>query len=172
MDWSHVDYGDVFISCLDSHSDGTHPLQRIYWWASDVKLNLSKYVPKKKQTIHLGWHWVSAFSANVHFWVNYTFKKHNIRMAWSSRELILKVDYNHNIMLTPHFKYIKENKLAVLVEQSYNLVCFVTLMSCILPTCKLHFPFCLFVFFFLPPLWPYSHFREQTPLTDEQLVAG
>lgn len=21
-------------------------------------------------------------------------------------------------------------------------------------------------------LWPYSHFREQTPLTDEQLVAG
>ncbi len=27
-DWSHVDYCDVFISCLDSHSDGTHSLQR------------------------------------------------------------------------------------------------------------------------------------------------
>ncbi len=27
MDWSHVDYCDVFISCLNSHSDGTHSLQ-------------------------------------------------------------------------------------------------------------------------------------------------
>ncbi len=26
-----VDYCDVFISCLDSHSDGTHSLQRIHW---------------------------------------------------------------------------------------------------------------------------------------------
>ncbi len=25
-----MDYCDVFISCLDSHSDGTHSLQRIY----------------------------------------------------------------------------------------------------------------------------------------------
>ncbi len=31
-----VDYCDVFISCLDSHSDGTHSLQRIHWWASDA----------------------------------------------------------------------------------------------------------------------------------------
>ncbi len=28
-----VDYCDVFISCLDSHSDGTHSLQRIHCWA-------------------------------------------------------------------------------------------------------------------------------------------
>ncbi len=28
---SGVDYFDVFISCLDSHSDGTHSLQRIDW---------------------------------------------------------------------------------------------------------------------------------------------
>ncbi len=41
MDWSGVDYCDVFISCLDSHSDGTHSLQRIHWWASDVMLNFS-----------------------------------------------------------------------------------------------------------------------------------
>ncbi|XP_052468399.1 egl nine homolog 1 isoform X3 [Carassius gibelio] len=27
MDWSAVDYCDVFISCLDPHSDGTHSLQ-------------------------------------------------------------------------------------------------------------------------------------------------
>ncbi len=26
---------DVFISSLDSHSDGTHSLQSIHWWASD-----------------------------------------------------------------------------------------------------------------------------------------
>ncbi len=26
MYWSHVDYCDVFISCLDSHSDGIHSL--------------------------------------------------------------------------------------------------------------------------------------------------
>ncbi len=30
-----VDYCDVFISCLDSHSDGTHSLQSIHWWDSD-----------------------------------------------------------------------------------------------------------------------------------------
>ncbi len=32
-----VDYCNVFISCLlDSHSDGTHSLQRIHWWARDA----------------------------------------------------------------------------------------------------------------------------------------
>ncbi len=33
MDWGCellVDYCDVFISCLDSHSDGTHSLQSKY----------------------------------------------------------------------------------------------------------------------------------------------
>ncbi len=39
-----------FISCLDSHSDGTHSLQRIHWWASDVMLHFSKYFQMKKQT--------------------------------------------------------------------------------------------------------------------------
>ncbi len=43
------------ISCLDSHSDGTHSLQRIHWWKSDVMLHFSKYVLMKKQThLHLG----------------------------------------------------------------------------------------------------------------------
>ncbi len=40
MDWRCVDYLWIivmfFISCLDSHSDGTHSLQRNHWWASDV----------------------------------------------------------------------------------------------------------------------------------------
>ncbi len=42
-----MDYCDVFISCLDSHSDGTHSLQRTHWWASDVMLNFTKSVMKK-----------------------------------------------------------------------------------------------------------------------------
>ncbi len=37
-----VDYCDVFISCLDSHSDGTHSLQRIHCWASDGMIHFSK----------------------------------------------------------------------------------------------------------------------------------
>ncbi len=45
-----VEYYDVFISCLDSHSDGIHSLQRIHWWASDVMLHFSKSFLMKKQT--------------------------------------------------------------------------------------------------------------------------
>ncbi len=70
MDWIG-DYCDVFMRCLDSHSDGTHSLQRIHWWASDVMLHFSKSVPMKKQThLHLGWpDCVSTFSENVgSFW--------------------------------------------------------------------------------------------------------
>ncbi len=37
--WTGVDDCDVFIICLDSHSDGTHSLQSIHWWASDVMLH-------------------------------------------------------------------------------------------------------------------------------------
>ncbi len=51
-----VYYCYVFISCLDSRSDGTHSLQRIHWRASDVMLNFSKSVLMKKLThLHLEW---------------------------------------------------------------------------------------------------------------------
>ncbi len=43
-----VDYYYIFISWLDSHSDGTHSLQ---WWASDVMLIFLKLVPMKKQNV-------------------------------------------------------------------------------------------------------------------------
>ncbi len=50
-----VDYCGVFISCLESHSDGTHSLQRIHCNA-DVMLDFFKYVQMKKQThLHIGW---------------------------------------------------------------------------------------------------------------------
>ncbi len=39
-----------------AHSDGTHSLQRIHWWASVVVLNFSKPILMKKQThLHLEW---------------------------------------------------------------------------------------------------------------------
>ncbi len=70
-----MDYCNVFISCLDSHSDGTHSLQSIHWWASDVMLIFSKSVLMKKKLIYIlhGLR-VSICSANVNFWVNYSFK--------------------------------------------------------------------------------------------------
>ncbi len=61
MDWRWcgllvVHYCDVIISCLDSHSDGTHSLQRIHWWTTNVMLHFSKSVllKKKKTHLHLG----------------------------------------------------------------------------------------------------------------------
>ncbi len=39
-----VYYCDVFISCLKSHFDGTHSLQMIHWWASDVMIHFFKPV--------------------------------------------------------------------------------------------------------------------------------
>ncbi len=40
-----------FISCLDSHSDGTHSLQRIHWWARGTMLNFSKSI--QQTPLHL-----------------------------------------------------------------------------------------------------------------------
>ncbi len=52
--WMFVDYCNVFISCLDSHSDGTHSLN--IHWTSHVMQLFSKSVQMKKQThLHLGW---------------------------------------------------------------------------------------------------------------------
>ncbi len=58
-----MDYCHVFISCLDSHSDGTHSLQSIHWWAFDVMLQFSKSVPMNKLTF-----WVNC-SFNMPGWV-------------------------------------------------------------------------------------------------------
>ncbi len=56
MDLSGVDYCDVFISCLDSHSDGTHSLQSIHCWTSDVMIYFSKSDEKKQTHPYIGWH--------------------------------------------------------------------------------------------------------------------
>ncbi len=49
-----VDYCDVFISCLDFQSDGTHSLKRIHWWSSNAKLSKSVMI-KKWILLHLEW---------------------------------------------------------------------------------------------------------------------
>ncbi len=53
-----LDYCDVFISCLYSHSDGTHSLQSIHWRASDVMLNFSKSDEEtNSSTSWMDWGW-------------------------------------------------------------------------------------------------------------------
>ncbi len=66
LKWSDVDYllwccvtcvccCDVFISCLDSHSDGTHSLQRIHWWARDVMLHFSIFFADVETNSSTSW---------------------------------------------------------------------------------------------------------------------
>ncbi len=82
-----ADYCDVLNSYLDSHSDGTHSLQRIHWWASDALLDLSKSVLMKKQThLHLYGLRVNTCSVHFYFQVNY-FKEDACRQ----QELLLVV---------------------------------------------------------------------------------
>ncbi len=46
----------IFVSAVWTHSDGTHSLQRMHCWASNLMLYFSKSVLMKKQThLHLGW---------------------------------------------------------------------------------------------------------------------
>ncbi len=74
MVWSGVDYCDVFISCLDSHSDGTHSLKRIHCWASDAVLYFYKSVLFKKHC--MAWGWVH-FQQTFIFWGTICFKHPN-----------------------------------------------------------------------------------------------
>ncbi len=55
--WMELMWIIMFYEFLDSHSDGTHSLQIIYWWVSNVMLNFSKSVPmkNKKNILNLGW---------------------------------------------------------------------------------------------------------------------
>ncbi len=69
-----MDYCDVCISCLDSYSDGTHSLQSIHCWASDVTLHFSKSDEEtNSSTSWMAWGWVH-FQQNF-FWVNYSFER-------------------------------------------------------------------------------------------------
>ncbi len=67
---------DVLISCLDSHSDGTHSLQRIHCWARDEIQNFPNLLLWRNKLIYiLNGLKVSIFSANFSFWAElYSFK--------------------------------------------------------------------------------------------------
>ncbi len=84
----------MFLSavCFYSHSDGTHPLQRIHWWATDVMLN------SDEETIHISswmaWGWV-----NFHILMNYCFNTENTMHTWctnawnQARRIYVHIEY-------------------------------------------------------------------------------
>ncbi len=90
---------DVFISCLNSHSDGTHSLQRIHWWASDV--NFSKSVPIKKQTIHLGWPEGEYIFSKIRF-LDYSLKRVYIKSSAHCFANIQTTTHNRNAISVNH----------------------------------------------------------------------
>ncbi len=52
-------YCDVFISCLDSHSDGTHSLQRIYCQLNAKSLQICSDEEINLSTSRIAWGWVT-----------------------------------------------------------------------------------------------------------------
>ncbi len=100
------------ISCLDSHSDGTHSLQSIHWWTSDVMLNFSITVLMKKQPhLHLGWP-KGKFSANFHFWVNY---------SYSFKPKILSLIIHPLVIPNPSFIF-KQIKVFLMKSRSFLIL--------------------------------------------------
>ncbi len=75
-----------FYQLFDSHSDGTHSLQRIHWFSSRSKLI---YILDNLR--------VSKYVANFHFWVNYSFKWKQIYMNMQCHiNELLKNNLNNN----------------------------------------------------------------------------
>ncbi len=101
MDWSGVDYCDVFISCLDSHSDGTHSLQRIHWWASDGMPHFSKSDDKTNSSTSL------MARVWVHFQESYIF-------GWISLLSLMLFavwkHYIHNEISNAYFMFLHRNQ--------------------------------------------------------------
>ncbi len=109
MDWSCVDFlwniVMFFISCLDSHSHGTHSLQMTYWWVSDVMIHLFKSFLMKMQThLHLVYPETEWIFSKYTFLANYSFKSsyainssYNCFSVSESRILYRNVKYICNI---------------------------------------------------------------------------
>ncbi len=96
-----VDYYDVFISCLDSHSDGTHSLQRIHWWCNakflqicygDETNSFKSWVQIQVKGFHS--HWIG-FSTNI-----WTIK------PWVSTKMDTDVHFRLWIKLPKPFRWI------------------------------------------------------------------
>ncbi len=82
MDWSGVDYCDIFISCLVSHSDGTHSLQSIHCWDTDAMLHFSKEFLMNIQTHQ---HYIFSFGKAQKCY--FGFLQKNIFIVYCSRSL-------------------------------------------------------------------------------------
>ncbi len=81
-----VDYCDVFISCLDSHYDGTHSLQRIHWSESDATfLQICSDEETNSSTSWMAWGQIFIFGRAIPLmWLNQLKKKCNDRKCFSS----------------------------------------------------------------------------------------
>ncbi len=95
-----VDYCDVFISCLNSHSDGTHSQQGIHWWASDVMQHIIWYFKRYCDFSVIPFpvflcFFLSACCTTLFFWQNKVFNK-------SSKAVFLK------IIMKDYAKLLKE----------------------------------------------------------------
>ncbi len=67
-EWS---WGLLFLSSVQTHSDGTHSLQRIYWWALSKWCN-AEYLQICSDEETDSWMSASPISANLHFCMNYS----------------------------------------------------------------------------------------------------
>ncbi len=94
-----VDYCDVFIRCLDS--DGTHSLQSIHSWASDVMLNF-------QQICIFAWTIPLSFEAHVRgLWI----------LCWIMRSLQVKKAEKHCLKQIISFHSC--------MNTSYKQICFI-----------------------------------------------
>ncbi len=75
-----MDYCVVFISCLDSHSDGTHSLVSKWYKASFLKIFCDKET--NSSISWMAWGWVNVQLIFI-FWVNYSFKE--VNYYWGSQ---------------------------------------------------------------------------------------
>ncbi len=82
-----------FISCLDSHSDGTHSLQSIHLWASDGYVSLNVLPWRNKR--------ICIFNSQLnfrsfHFGMNYSFK-HKMHLCTSTLIYLQLYDVINNL---------------------------------------------------------------------------
>ncbi len=86
-----VFYCGVFISCLDSYSDGTHSPQMIHWWASDVMLLFNESILIKQTLLRI----------ECHFWVNYTCLWWYFHSVADLNVLMCRVFYCKTLLFNP-----------------------------------------------------------------------
>ncbi len=121
MDWCHVDY--LWIIEMFLSTDGTHSLQKIHWWASDVMLNSTKSVPIKKQThLHLttswmawGWEHFRLYSWTIPFKYAYC-AQYTYSIAKIARDIC---DSEHNIDFFTKFLLLKKNCIKAILNIAY-----------------------------------------------------